>query len=88
MTKRYGWGWGRAATWQGWLVYLGFLAVIVCYFVWANDRVLMGDTAGLSDTAFLVTGLAVVLAVTIPVLTAICLLKGEAPRWRWGNKRK
>lgn len=86
--KRYGWGWGRAATWQGWLVYLGFLAVIVSYIIWANDKVLTGETSGLSDTAFFVTGLAVVLAVSVPVLVTICLMKGEAPKWRWGNKRK
>lgn len=85
--KRYGWGWGKATTWQGWLVYLGFLGLVVWFFVWANDRILQGKTFGLSETAFMATGLALTFAVGVPVLAAICTLKGEAPRWRWGDKK-
>jgi hypothetical protein len=87
-SKTYGWGWGRATTWQGWLVYAGFLGIFIWYGIWANDRVLMGDTAGLGDEQFFVVGLSILVAVTIPTLVAICLLKGEPPKWRWGNKNK
>jgi len=27
--KRYGWGWGFPITWQGWLVLLGFFALVL-----------------------------------------------------------
>ena len=26
--KRYGWGWGLPLTWEGWLVYAAFIALI------------------------------------------------------------
>ena len=85
--KRYGWGWGRPLTWHGWLVYLGFIGVVVWYFVWANNRILMGETAGLSDNTFLVVGFCLVMVILLPVLVMVCLLKGESPKWRWGNKK-
>ena len=85
--KKYGWGWGRATTWQGWLVYAGFIGIILWYTMWANGKVLLGETNGLDDTTFFIVGLSLVLVVTIPVLLAICTLKGEAPGWRWGDKK-
>jgi hypothetical protein len=27
--KRYGWGWGFPGTWQGWVVIIGYVALIV-----------------------------------------------------------
>ncbi len=85
--KRYGWGWGRALTWQGWLVYLGFLATIVAYACWAMHQRSSGQfTSG--DNDFMIGGLFIVLAVSIPVLFVICLMKGEPPRWRWSKKKK
>ncbi len=27
--KRYGWGWGPPVCWQGWVVFLAYLALIV-----------------------------------------------------------
>jgi hypothetical protein len=27
--KRYGWGWGLPLTWEGWMVYIGWIAAFV-----------------------------------------------------------
>lgn len=72
--KRYGWGWGLPATWEGWAVLVGFFAlVIVGIFLVPPQR---------SMVAFA----AYIIALTV-ILTAICWLKGEPPRWRWGDDR-
>jgi hypothetical protein len=68
--KRYGWGWGLPATWQGWLVMLvWFLAMITNALVFSHNIPL-----------FIVLTLALSAS-----LIAICYAKGEPPRWRWGN---
>lgn len=72
--KRYGWGWGAPATWQGWVVILLYLAL------------LGGGIAFLSPAAdplpyFIYTTL------ISAALIGICWLKGEPPAWRWGDKK-
>jgi hypothetical protein len=72
--KRYGWGWGLPCAWQGWVVLVVWLGL-------------------LSGAAFLTlpghTGLWITsVVVLVVVLTAICFLKGEKPRWRWGDSGK
>ena len=72
--KRYGWGWGWPCAWQGWVVFAVWLGLV-------------------SGTAFLLapTHLALWLA-SIAVLSAalfvVCLIKGETPRWRWGESER
>ena len=70
--KRYGWGWGVPASWQGWLVLLAFLALTIAgiflvppgaHPVWFAGYIALLTTA----------------------LMIVCLLKGEPPRWRWGG---
>jgi hypothetical protein len=71
-TRRYGWGWGVPYSWKGWAVYIGyFLAISAIVWLAPPTR---------SRPLFL--GL---LAFASIVLVAICLLKGERPRWRWGG---
>ncbi|MBX3627983.1 MAG: hypothetical protein KF892_23440 [Rhizobacter sp.] len=70
--KRYGWGWGVPSAWQGW-------AVLVAFFVLLGVGSLFLPQWG--STLFV--GYAVGLSL---VLLAICWLKGEPPRWRWGEK--
>ena len=70
--KRYGWGWGLPAAWQGWTV-LALYAVLL-----ALGFALFPPHRGLG--AFL----AYIVALTA-LLVAICWLKGEPPRWRWGD---
>ncbi len=68
--KRYGWGWGLPATWEGWVFLLIWMPVTVLTSLWLAD--------GAAAFIFLVLMLA--------VLFAVCLIKGEPPRWRWGDK--
>lgn len=72
--KRYGWGWGPPKVWQGWLVLLGFFALL-----------LAGAIAVLPSRGPMVFfGYTLLL---IAILLAICWWKGERPRWRWGGSK-
>ncbi len=72
--KRYGWGWGMPAKWQGWLVlgaYVGLLYSGGAYF-----------KSKQSVSAFLIYAAVVTVALVIVVAR-----KGEKPlAWRWGKK--
>ena len=71
--KRYGWGWGLPATWQGWLVLALFAVLLLAGAVMFPPA----STPG----AFVVYVL-----VLVGVLTGVCWLTGEPPRWRWGGR--
>jgi len=73
--KRFGWGWGLPVRWQGWLA----LAIYVAAVAWGV--ILYSPTRNIG--AFL----AVVLLATF-VFGLVCWWKGEAPRWRWGEKSR
>jgi hypothetical protein len=70
--KRYGWGWTIPNTWQGWVVLAAFVALLV-----------IGSIV-LPPGRQLWLYLAYV-AVLCGLLTAVCWLKGEPARWRWGG---
>jgi len=70
--KRYGWGWGLPATWEGWVVLIVWLAV-----VGLGIRYLASGS--------LYAHLAFVLAM-VGLLLIICYKKGEPPRWRSGDR--
>ncbi|MBB3259326.1 hypothetical protein F4827_004201 [Paraburkholderia bannensis] len=70
--KRYGWGWGLPTRWQGWLVLIGYFA-------------LLGATLHAFAPQRHMAGFVVVVALLSLVLVGICWLKGEPPRWRWGD---
>jgi hypothetical protein len=71
--KRYGWGWGPPATWQGWAVLAAFIILIaIGVFIVPPHR---------SPTKFI--GYVVILSIA---LTGVCWWKGEPPRWRWGGE--
>ncbi|HTV76630.1 MAG TPA: hypothetical protein VMF03_00095 [Steroidobacteraceae bacterium] len=69
--KRYGWGWGPPQTWQGWLVLLIWLVILGA----AALRLLPLHPIAFLSFAILMAGL----------LTLVCYLTGEPPRWRWGD---
>jgi hypothetical protein len=70
--KRYGWGWGPPITWEGWLVLLGFVCLVIAgVFLVPPQR---------SPVGFI----GYVLCASV-LLTAVCYWKGEPPRWRWGD---
>lgn len=68
--KRFGYGWGLPARWQGWVV----LGVYVCALL-AGLRLVRLHSPQFLIYAGIVTGL----------LVLICAWKGEAPAWRWGG---
>ncbi len=72
--KRYGWGWGIANCWQGLLVQVGFVVLVI-----AGARTLLprGQHAAFW-TLFIVS---------IVLFIAIHWWKGEKPlAWLWGKK--
>jgi hypothetical protein len=70
--KRYGYGWGVPVTWQGWLV-------LVTYVVLATVGTLV-----LPPQNGLLPYIACITILTAAFI-AVCWLKGETPRWRWGG---
>ena len=73
--KRYGWGWGLPQAWQGWLVLLGFVLLVALGAV-----MLPPSREPVAYLAFVI--------ILCAVLVGICYLKGEPPRWRWGDDGK
>jgi hypothetical protein len=71
--KRYGWGWGLPRRWQGWLALLVYVAIIVLVIVRFPPSHGVGSFMALVLAATFLFGL-------------VCWWKGEAPRWRWGDK--
>jgi hypothetical protein len=70
--KRYGWGWGMPATWQGWVVLAVYTAGIAAGAVAFPPDNWMG------------TFVVHVIGLTI-LLVVVCKLTGEPARWRWGD---
>ncbi|KVW92277.1 hypothetical protein [Burkholderia cepacia] len=70
--KRYGWGWALPVAWQGWVVLLFFVLGLV-----AASRVFPPAQAPFALAACIVA--------LVAALTAVCWLKGEKPKWRWGK---
>ncbi len=69
-TKTYGYGWGVPKKWQGWVVMAIFTGALFAGTLLIRYHPLY----------FIgyVAGLSA-------LLFAICMWKGEAPRWRWGS---
>ena len=70
--KRYGWGWGLPLNWQGWIVLITYIGLIVAgtfIFPPEENTVLFIIWTGAFSVIFL----------------AICWIKGESPSWRWGK---
>ncbi len=72
--KRYGYGWSRPLTWQGWLV-IGVYCALV-----AGGALLLAR-GEIDRTLYAAFALLLTLA-----LIAICWRTGEPPRWRWGDR--
>jgi lipoprotein signal peptidase len=71
--KRYGWGWGLPSAWQGWVVLVTYLLLILggIPFVQASK----------GSVLYLAYG-----AVLTAALVAVCWITGEPPGWRWGGR--
>ena len=71
--KRYGWGWGLPATWQGWVSLLVFVALLIA------GAFLFPPAQG--PLSFLLYTLLTTFAFGL-----VCYAKGEPPSWHWGKK--
>ena len=69
--KRYGWGWGPPMSWQGWVVLVVWIAVLVA-------GMLRFEPASAIQLVFILG--------MIALLLGVCYAKGEPPRWRWGGR--
>jgi hypothetical protein len=68
--KRYGWGWGLPATWQGWFVLVVFVALVA------------GGAFVFRPKEHLAIYLSYVVVLSA-LLMGVCWLTGEPPHWRW-----
>lgn len=73
--KQYGWGWGLPLTWQGWVVLVGYLALVL-----AGIPLLHASRGNFAYLGYV--------SVLTVAFIAICWRKGEPPRWRWGRRDK
>ncbi len=71
--KRYGWGWGLPLTWQGWAV-LGLFGVLMVL-----GNVLLPPTTHPVPFVIYIVALSA-------ALIGVCYLKGEPPKWHWGER--
>jgi hypothetical protein len=71
--KRYGWGWGLPIAWQGWVVLGAYFALLV------------STSFAVPPTVHPARFIGAVSALSV-LLIAVCWLKGEPPRWRWGAR--
>jgi Domain of unknown function (DUF1648) len=75
--KRFGWGWGMPICWQGWVAMLVWLAA------------LGGGTLAIFRIEWPTSPIVIFylfVALMVVVLCVMCWLKGETPRWRWGDR--
>lgn len=71
--KRYGWGWGLPVMWQGWVVLVGYLVLLVA------GRYVFPPSQNKGGFIVYVVALSA-------VLCGICYAKGEPQKWRWGQR--
>jgi hypothetical protein len=79
-SKTYGYGW-QPATWQGWVVLLGFTLFEIANLAFRYDWLVaptLRDMNRFVFDSFILVGL----------LIFVCAKTGETPRWQWGKKSK
>lgn len=78
--KRYGWGWGVPCCWQGWLVIIAYVGLLLAGVFWLLH-------GGREEAPNRLSGFHVWMGAITVAFLLICWLKGEPPKWRWGDKR-
>ncbi len=77
--KLYGWGWTPARR-QGWLV----IIIYIVFVLMLAARVEKYTQSGVD----VLVGIGLPLLFATAILLVICYVKGEKPRWQWGEKGK
>jgi hypothetical protein len=77
--KQYGYGW-YPATWQGWLVILVFVALMISNALRIDS---IPQPEGYIPTNFILQTI-----VLVVLLIIICYNTSEPAKWRWGVKDK
>ncbi len=75
--KRYGWGWYPSSL-EGWLVLGLYVILEVSSFIRIDSK-----SHSVSDTLINFIPLTLLLSI---ILILICYLKGEKPKWNWGDQ--
>jgi hypothetical protein len=75
--KRYGWGWDKPLTWQGWVAYAIFFGALIITIIFSIPIESEEET-----WAFVRT----IIALDIFIIS-IAWWKGEPARWRWGKDK-
>lgn len=75
--KIYGWGW-TPVKWQGWLVILGFVALVIL-----NSLAVSNGSGTESEASVKIVWQTIFFAL---ILIYVCYKKGEKPRWQWGKE--
>jgi uncharacterized membrane protein YhaH (DUF805 family) len=71
--KKYGYGWGPPNCWQGWLVFLAYIVLMIGGYILLRPDKHLALFLGY-------------IAILTAVLIVICYLKGEKAGRRWGRK--
>ncbi len=77
--KLYGWGW-VPALWQGWAATLIYILSLVYLFMRIDE-----NSHSISDTFI---DMAVPFLVLTGLFILVCYLKGQKPRWQWGEEKE
>ena len=73
-SKKYGIGWGLPVSWEGWVVLMGYLILVLV------------ATPFLEKSPILFPLYMIYLFVLTGILILICYKRGEPMKWRWGDK--
>lgn len=78
--RLYGWGW-IPVRWQGWVVVLAFVCILLLNGFYLDSRVSSGNTPTSLDLTIFIGAIIICVA----FLFWICYKKGEWPKWSWGR---
>ena len=76
--KLYGWGW-IPATWQGWVVIFLYIIIVISAALGVDEAQSLKE---------------IILKFILPIIISsyflirISYLKGEPPKWQWGEEKK
>jgi tryptophan-rich sensory protein len=71
--KKYGYGWGFPVTWQGWVVFIAYIAFVV----WDSQGV---DKHSNNVWTYILQ------VILISILFIVIVYRtGEKPKWHWGK---